>query len=63
MYFLQKTILVKEFFRNIDSYSDEQKLCIIEDLLKQLRCLLETLKVITNYEIGCVLDRYKNILM
>lgn len=63
MYFPQKTIPVEEFFRNIDSYSDEQKLCIIEDLLKQLRYLSETLKVITNYEIGCILDRYNNILI
>lgn len=63
MYFPQKPIQVEDFFRNIESYSDEQKLCIIEDLLKQLRFLPDTLKNVANYEIDCILNRYKEILM
>lgn len=63
MYFPQKPIQVEDFFRNIEYYSDEQKLCIIEDLLKQLRFLPDTLKNVANYEIDCILNRYKEILM
>lgn len=63
MYFPQKPRQVEDFFRNIESYSDEQKLCIIEDVLKQLRFLPDTLKNVANYEIDCILNRYKEILM
>lgn len=63
MYFPLEPIQVEDFFRNIDSYSDEQKLCIIEDILKQLRYLPNTLNSVANYEIDCILNRYKEILM
>lgn len=63
MYFSKKPIHVEDFLRNIESYSNEQKLCIIEDVLKQLRYLPDSLKKIANYEIDCILNRYKEILM
>ena len=63
MYFPQIPIEIRDFLRNVDSYSDEQKLCIVENFVRQLKCLPFP-KLITSYcEIGRILDEYKEILM
>lgn len=40
MYFPQIPIEIRDFLRNVDSYSDEQKLCIVENFVRQLKACL-----------------------
>lgn len=62
MYFPQIPIEIREFLRNVDSYSDEQKLCIIENFVRQLKCLPFPKQITSYCEIGRILDEYKEIL-
>lgn len=62
MYFPQKPIEIKNFLRNIDSYSDEQKLWIIETFLKQLKSVPFTSRIAAKKDIDCIINEYKEIL-
>ena len=62
MYFPQIPIEIRDFLRNVDSYSDEQKLCVIENFVRQLKCLPFPMLIASYCEIGRILDEYKEIL-
>ena len=62
MYFPQNPIEIKDFLRNIDSYSDEQKLWIIETFLKQLKSVPFTSRIAAKKDIDCIINEYKEIL-
>ena len=62
MYFPQIPIEIRDFLRNVDSYSDEQKLCVIENFVRQLKCLPFPMQIASYCEIGRILDEYKEIL-
>ena len=63
MYFPQNPIEIKNFLRNIDSYSDEQKLWIIETFLKQLKNAPFTSRIAAENDIDCIINEYKEILI
>ena len=63
MYFPQEPIEIKEFLRNIDSYSDEQKLWIIENFLKQLKKIPFRSRIVAEKDIDCIINKYKEILL
>lgn len=63
MYFPQIPIEIRDFLRNVDSYSDEQKLCIVENFVRQLKCLPFPKQITSCCEIGRILDEYKEFLM
>ena len=60
MYFPQKPIEIKNFLRNIDSYSDEQKLWIIETFLKQLKSVPFTSRIAAKKDIDCIIGIVAN---
>ena len=69
MYFPQNPIEIKKFLRNIDSYSDEQKLWIIETFLEQLKNVPFTSRIAAKNDIDCIINeiyyiiyKYKEIL-
>lgn len=62
MYFPQNPIEIKDFLRNIGSYSDEQKLWIIETFLKQLKSVPFTSRIAAKKDIDCIINEYKEIL-
>ena len=62
MYFPQNPIEIKDFLRNIGSYSDEQKLWIIETFLKQLKSVPFTARIAAKKDIDCIINEYKEIL-
>ena len=63
MYFPQNPIEIENFLRNIDSYSDEQKLWIIETFLKQLKNAPFTSRIAAKNDIDCIINEYKEILI
>lgn len=63
MYFPQNPIEIKNFLQNIDSYSVEQKLLIIETFLKQLKNLPFMLRIAVKNDIDCIINEYKEILI
>lgn len=44
MYFPQSPLQIREFLKNIDSYSGEDKIRIIEEILEQLKHLPPTIR-------------------
>ena len=62
MYFPQNPIEIKDFLRNIGSYSDEQKLWIIETFLKQLKSVPFTSRIAAKKDIDCIINEYNEIL-
>lgn len=63
MYFPQRPIEFREFLRNIESYSDEQKLSIIEDAIRHLKNSRFPFKMVSYSDINSILNRYKEILI
>lgn len=63
MYFPQNPIEIKNFLRNIDSYSDKQKLWIIETFLKQLNNIPFISRNAAKNDIDCIINEYKEILI
>ena len=63
MYFPQNPIEIKDFLQNIDSYSDEKKLWIIETFLKQLKNIPFISRIATKNDIECIINEYKEILI
>lgn len=61
--FPPKPIEIKNFLRNIDSYSDEQKLWIIETFLKQLKNAPFTSRIAAKNDIDSIINEYKEILI
>lgn len=63
MYFPQNPIEIKNFLRYIDSYSDEQKLWIIETFLQQLNNIPFMSRIAAKNDIDCIINEYKEILI
>ena len=63
MYFPQNPIEIKDFLQNIDSYSDEKKLWIIETFLKQLKNIPFISRIAAKNDIECIINEYKEILI
>ena len=63
MYFPQNPIEIKDFLQYIDSYSDEQKLWIIESFLKQLKNLPFISRFAAKNDIDSIINEYKEILI